>query len=67
MLEFDYVDFDPHFNGKLTFDLGESFLQVSLLNGCAGQWSYFDLDVAQLKSLKEFVEGAIEKLEKGGQ
>jgi hypothetical protein len=37
MLEFDYVDFDPHFNGKLTFDLGETFLQVSLLNGYAGR------------------------------
>jgi hypothetical protein len=67
MLEFDYVDFDPHFNGKLAFDLGEPFLQVSLQNGYAGRWSYFDLDVAQLKALKEFIEGAIEKLEKGGQ
>lgn len=63
MLEFDYVDFDPRFNGKLAFDLGESFLQVSLLNGYAGQWSYFDLDVAQLKELKEFIERAIKEID----
>lgn len=59
-LAFTYIDGNPTYSNELTFDVFGKFVQVSLRD--TGEWYYFDLDIAQLKELKKFVDDAIIKI-----
>lgn len=60
-LGFEDVGANPTFSNELTFDVCGKFVQVSLRD--RGDWFYFDLNLAQLKELKEFVENTIKEAE----